>query len=132
MYQAVFRYMCKLGNIGDMTSEEQIFLQETKDPHSFEMTLADTSPAFTESYLQSFRLPLPEDPTKVALLDRLDTGWLAWGRKMEVARLTGWDEYEEYADKACQPGIDQIATVVQSKEFWQTVRFEIFDVVLTS
>ena len=121
LYLAVFRYMCKIANDLDADSEEQIFTQETSDPYSSKIELSDTSPAFTESYLQSFRQPLPEDHSKAVLQDRLDTGWLAWGKTMEVSRMTGWEEYEFYVDKACRPGIDEIAAVVESQEFWQTV-----------
>lgn len=122
LYHAVFRYMCRLGNTYDGESEERIFTQETNDPYISEIEIPDTSSTFTESYLQSFRLPIPEDQTKAALVDRLGTGWLAWGKKMEVCRMTGWDEYEVYYDEDCKAGIDQISSIVETEGFWKTVR----------
>lgn len=119
LYQAVFRYMCKIADRPD----ERIFTQETSDPFSSEIVLTDMSPAFTESYLQSFRQPLPEDQTQATLQDRLSTGWLAWGKKLEVCRLTGLDEHDFFVDKDCQPGIEQVRPVVESQAFWQTVSY---------
>lgn len=113
--------MCKLKNTTGADSEEQIFTQETSDPFLTEIELTDTSPAFTESYLQSFRQPLPEDQSEAQLQDRLSTGWLTWGKTMEVSRMTGWDEHEVYIDKDCKSGIKRIEPVVDSPEFWQTV-----------
>lgn len=117
LYQAVFRYMCKIAD----RPEERIFIQETSDPISSEIALNDTSPAFTQKYLESFREPLPEDQSKAVLQDRLSTGWLAWGKTIEVCRMTGWEEYDFYVDEECKPGIEQIRPIIESQEFWQTV-----------
>lgn len=117
LYQAVFRYLCRVDDLAD----ERIFTQETTDPYSFEVELKDTSSTFTNSYLQSFREPLPEDQSKAMLQDRLSTGWLAWGKTLEVCRLTGPDEYDLYVHQDDLPGIEQIRPVIDKQEFWQTV-----------
>lgn len=109
--------MCKIAD----RPEERIFIQETSDPFTSEIELGDTSPEFTQRYLESFRDPLPEDQSKAALQDRLSTGWLAWGKTMEVSRMTGWDEYEFFVDDDCKPGVEQIKPIIESQEFWQTV-----------
>nr|GFD60585.1 hypothetical protein [Tanacetum cinerariifolium] len=71
--------------------------------------------------LKSFREPLPEDETKAVLQDRLQTGWLAWGKTMEVVRLTGWEERAWAIDPACQEGLKAFEEVISSEGWWQKV-----------
>lgn len=117
LYQAVFRYMCKTADKPD----ERIFTQETTDPQMYEIELTDTSPAFTKSYLEAFGQPLPEDETKAAVQDRLSTGWLAWGKKLEVSRMTGWNEFVHCVDDSDKPGIERIRPLIESADFWKKV-----------
>lgn len=103
-------------------SEERLFLKEPADIFATEIELTDTSPAFTERYLASFREPLPDDQSTVRLQDRLETGWLVWGRQMELSRLPGWDEQAWSIDPGSQAGIAIFESVMSSPGFWQQVR----------
>ncbi|ORX39177.1 putative membrane protein [Kockovaella imperatae] len=102
-------------------SEEKIFLEEPDDPLSSEVILTDTSSAFTAKYLAAFREPLPEDVTTVQLQDRLSTGWLAWGTKLEVCRMTGWDEEPFSLNPKCGPAVDVLREVVGQAGWWQSL-----------
>ena len=102
-------------------SEERIFLEEPDDPWSSEIELKDTSPEFTAKYLTSFREPLPEDVTTVQLQDRLDTGWLAWGKTMEVCRMSGWDEKSFTLDPPCEPAAEVLRGILTQAGWWQNL-----------
>lgn len=102
-------------------SEERLFLEEPVDAFVSEIDLPDTSPEFTKRYLAAFREPLPEDESKAALQDRLDTGWLAWSSKMEVTRLPGWEEQAWETDSTCQPAIEIFETAISAAGWWQQV-----------
>lgn len=102
-------------------SEERLYLQEPIDPFSKVIDLTDTSPAFTQQYLAAFRSELPELEETALLQDRLDTGWLAWGKTMEVSRLSGWDEMAWKIDQESLPGIDLIKEIISQDGWWQHV-----------
>lgn len=102
-------------------SEERLFLEEPVDTFASELELTDTSSTFTEKYLAAFREALPEDETKAVLQDRVDTGWLAWGRKMEVTRLSGWEEEAWKVDPLCRPGLDLFGEYIQKEEWWKQI-----------
>ena len=104
-------------------SEEKLFLQEPDDPLTKEIDLTDTSPAFTERYLASFREPLPKDESTVQLCDRSETGWLAWGRQMEVSRLSGWEEDTWVVDPTSKDGIEVFRKIISAEGWWQRVSF---------
>lgn len=114
MFNITLRSLCK-------DSEERLYLEEPIDPYAKEIELTDTSPAFTQQYLAAFRQPLPQDETQAMLQDRLDTGWLVWGKKMEVARLSGWEEEPWTYEAACKPAVDVIAEVMGQSDFWRVV-----------
>jgi proteasome activator subunit 4 len=114
MFNITLRSLCK-------DSEERLYLEEPIDPYAKEIELTDTSPAFTQQYLAAFRQPLPQDETQAMLQDRLDTGWLVWGKKMEVARLSGWEEEPWTYEAACKPAVDVIAEVMGKSNFWRLV-----------
>lgn len=98
-----------------------LFIEEAMDPLGSTIPLTDTSPAFTQNYLASFREDLPEDPSTVPLQDRLDTGWLVWGREMEVSRMPGWDEVALEMEEGCKSGIALIEEALKGEKFWRTV-----------
>lgn len=114
LYQVVQRSLA----YGD---EDALFLKEAIDPTYSVIPLPDTSPAFTQKYLASFRDDLPEDESKAVLQDRLDTGWLVWGKEMEVNRMPGWDEVTWEMDEACKPGVKIIEEAISGEGFWRSV-----------
>lgn len=87
-----------------------------------EIEITDASAGFTERYLASCRDSLPEDETKAVLQDRSQSGWLAWGKKMEVTRLTGWEEIAWEIDPTCAEGLGIFQEVISDPEWWQKVR----------
>lgn len=101
--------------------EERLFLQEPVDEFSKEIELNDTSPAFTKQYLAAFRVALPEKAEEVMLQDRLDTGWLAWGKTMEVSRLAAWDEQAWKLEPGCLPGVEMLQGIIGQDGWWQKV-----------
>ena len=111
-------------------SDELLFLEEPIDRYMTEIELTDTSRAFTESYLASFREDLPEDASKAVLQDRVETGWLAWGRKMEVTRLSGWEEEAWVLDPTCEEGIKIFEGFMTSEGWWQQVSGNVEDGVM--
>ncbi len=102
-------------------SEERLFLEEPVDAFASEMELSDTSEDFTKRYVAAFREPLPEDESKAVLQDRLDTGWLAWGRKMEVTHMSGWEEQAWKIDESCLPAIEIFEAAISDAAWWQQV-----------
>jgi hypothetical protein len=98
-----------------------MFIEEAADPLGSTITLTDTSPEFTQKYLSSFREALPEDESKAVLQDRLDTGWLVWGREMEVSRMPAWDEIAMEMDEGCRPGVNLIEEATRGEAFWRSV-----------
>jgi len=114
MFLVALRSLCE-------GSEERLFLEEPIDRFVSEIELPDTSSDFTKRYLAAFREPLPEDASKALLQDRLDTGWLVWGKKMEVTRISGWDEEAWNLDPACQPAIEVFKESISSVDWWQQV-----------
>jgi proteasome activator subunit 4 len=104
-------------------SEERLFLEEPEDSLLTEIPLTYTSPEFTARYLASFREALPDDETKAVLQDRLDTGWLAWGKTMEVLRLPGWEENVWHIDESSKEGIKVFEDVFAGEGWWQQVSF---------
>lgn len=97
-------------------SMERLFLQEPKDPFASKIDLTKQDAGFTERYLKAFR----EEPTEDSVLqDRIDTGWLAWGREMEVTRFAKWDEQVFHLEEACKPAIDIVVAAVEKDEWWQ-------------
>lgn len=114
MFNIVLRALCE----GD---EKLLFLEEPIDPQTSIVRLEDTSPAFTQKYLSSFREPLPEDESQAVLQDRIDTGWLAWGKEMEVSRMPRWDEQTWNPEPSCHAGMSIIEEAIKGKDFWQTV-----------
>lgn len=101
-------------------SEELLFLEEPIDEYSKEIPLEDTSPKFTKRYLTSFR-ETPEDESKVVLQDRQQSGWLAWGHTLEVARFTGWDEPLFPVEEASLPGKEMIGKFINEESWWKRV-----------
>ncbi|KAK4685506.1 proteasome activator subunit 4, partial [Tremellales sp. Uapishka_1] len=102
-------------------SDELLFLQEPLHPLLTTIDLPDRSPDFTAKFLASFKEPLPADETKAALVDRSETGWLAWGKTMEVVRLTGWEEDVREADDGCKPAVELIASIISQDGWWPKV-----------
>lgn len=102
-------------------SQERLFLQEPIDPFEKTIKLDDTSPAFTRQYLDAFRSELPEREETALLQDRLDTGWLVWGKEMETSRLSAWDEMAWKIDESCRPGLDLIQSIMKQDGWWRTV-----------
>ena len=102
-------------------SEERLFLQEPIDTFASEIELSDKSIDFTKRYLASFRADTLEDESRAVLQDRLDTGWLVWGTKMEVTRLPAWDEQAWKIDPTCQPGIQIFQVAISTPGWWQQV-----------
>ncbi|WVQ63803.1 uncharacterized protein L199_001958 [Kwoniella botswanensis] len=102
-------------------SEELLFLEEPIDVFSKEIELTDTSRAFTEKYLASFREPLPEDESQALLQDRQETGWLAWGKKLEVSRLSKWDEEIWECEAGSVPGKELIERIWKEEGWWKKV-----------
>ncbi|WOO84927.1 Autophagy-related protein 22 [Vanrija pseudolonga] len=98
-------------------SLERLFLQEPLDPFSRTLDLTkEVGPGFTEKYLASFR----EDPSDASVLqDRVDTGWLAWGRTMEVSRFSGWDEDVFSLEPACKPAVDLVIQSINDPAWWK-------------
>jgi proteasome activator subunit 4 len=103
--------------------EKRLFLKEPVDILVKTIELDDTSSAFTEQYLKAFREPLPEDESTAMLQDQLDTGWLAWGKTMEVTRLPGWDEDAWTIDEQCNDALELLRTVTSGEGWWQSVSF---------
>ncbi|WVQ81077.1 hypothetical protein IAT38_003199 [Cryptococcus sp. DSM 104549] len=99
-------------------SDELLFLEEPIDVYSRELELTDTSPEFTRRYLSSFREDF-EDESTVVLQDRLESGWLAWGKKIEVTRFTGWDEPRFPIEERCMPGVEMIEGIISRDGWWQ-------------
>jgi proteasome activator subunit 4 len=85
-----------------------------------EIEITDPSADFTQRYLQSFREDLPADETKAVLQDQSQSGWLAWGKTMEVTRLTGWEEIAWEIDETCAEGLAIFREAISSPEWWQT------------
>ena len=103
-------------------SEERLFLQEPVDHLTTEMEITDAGPEWTKKYLASFREDLPEDESKAVLQDRTQSGWLAWDKKIEVTRLTAWDENAYQLDPACKPGLAVYDQAIEADGFWTEVR----------
>jgi proteasome activator subunit 4 len=101
--------------------EERLFLQDPVDTTTTEIELKDTSAEFTESYLRSFREPLLQDGSEPMMQDLSETGWLVWGKTMEVSRVMGPDEDEDLSDPESNEGIQILKDVMTAPEFWQTV-----------
>ncbi|ORY33092.1 putative membrane protein [Naematelia encephala] len=114
LFQIVMRSLC----LGD---EARLFLEEPVDTFTTKIKLEDTSEAFTHSYLEAFRQPLPADESTATLQDCLDSGWLAWGREMEVTRLTAWEENAWTVDEGCQPAVKLFGNLVGQREWWQSI-----------
>jgi proteasome activator subunit 4 len=114
LFQVVLRSLCE-------GSEERLFLEEPVDHFVSEIQLTDTSSAFTQKYLSAFREDLPEDQTQAVLQDRLDTGWLVWGKTMEVARLPGWEEKDWSPDDRCKEGVKVFEDIFTGEGWWQKV-----------
>jgi len=114
MFHVALRSLCE-------GSEERLFLEEPHDPFVKFVDLTDTSPAFTQRYLSAFREELPADESKAELQDRLDTGWLVWGKQIEVARLSGWEEETWTIDAESKPGLAIAETAMNDPGWWQTV-----------
>ena len=106
-------------------SEERLFLEEPVDNFVSEMELSDTSPEFTKQYLAAFRENLPEDESKAVLQDRLDTGWLAWGKRMEVTRLSAWEEQAWKIDPTSRDGMQIFEHALSIAGWWQQVRIPV-------
>ncbi|WWD21364.1 hypothetical protein CI109_105848 [Kwoniella shandongensis] len=102
-------------------SEELLFLEEPIDAFTTEIELTDTSRAFTEKYLASFKEPLPEDESKAVLQDRVHTGWLAWGKTIEVTRLSKWDEPIFPVEEGSLPVKEMIAASISGEGWWQKI-----------
>nr|XP_019049698.1 proteasome activator subunit 4 [Kwoniella bestiolae CBS 10118]OCF28628.1 proteasome activator subunit 4 [Kwoniella bestiolae CBS 10118] len=102
-------------------SDELLFLEEPIDTFTKEIELTDTSRSFTENYLKSFREPLPSDESEALLQDRLETGWLAWGKKIEVSRLSRWDEEIWECEDGSKPGRDLIEGMWRKEGWWRKV-----------
>lgn len=86
-----------------------------------EVPISNPDADFTEKYLASFREPLPEDVSQVMLQDKLQTGWLAWGKKIDVYRFTGWDEEAWTIDTTSKDGLAIFEQVVSAEGWWQKV-----------
>ncbi|OCF42973.1 proteasome activator subunit 4 [Kwoniella heveanensis CBS 569] len=102
-------------------SEELLFLEEPIDVFTKEIELTDTTPSFTQKYLASFREPLPDDESQAVLQDRQETGWLAWGKKIEVTRLSGWDEESWVVEEGSKPGTELVQGMISAEGWWQSV-----------
>lgn len=100
---------------------EKLFLLEPNNPFGSEVELTDTSREFTERYLKSFRDPLPEDGTTVQLQDHMESGWLAWGKKLTVDRLAGWDEVTWTVDSASTESVQALSAIMGGEGWWQQV-----------
>ncbi|WRT69165.1 uncharacterized protein IL334_006149 [Kwoniella shivajii] len=120
-YAGVIRLLLQIALRSTCESDEAIYLEEPGDVTSREIELTDTSPAFTEKYLASFREPLPEDESEAVLQDRMQTGWLAWGRKLEVSRLSKWDEQIWQCEVASKPGMELISSIMEESYWWQEI-----------
>jgi proteasome activator subunit 4 len=117
LYTVVMRYLCLTVD----KPEERLFLQEPSDPFTKTIELTDTSDAFLQSYFQSFKEPPPTDGSQAMMQDRSDTGWLVWGKTMEVSRMTGPDEDAFCMDETSTEGVAVIREVMTAPTFWQTV-----------
>nr|XP_018259276.1 proteasome activator subunit 4 [Kwoniella dejecticola CBS 10117]OBR81434.1 proteasome activator subunit 4 [Kwoniella dejecticola CBS 10117] len=102
-------------------SDELLFLEEPVDIFSKDIDLTDTSPEFTQKYLASFKDPLPQDESQALLQDRQETGWLAWGKKIEVSRLSGWDEISWTCEAPSQEGSNLIQSMMVEEGWWQKI-----------
>jgi proteasome activator subunit 4 len=112
MFHIALRSLCD----GD---DKRLFLQEPIDPFASTIPLTDTTATFTRQYLDAFRSDVTEET--VILQDRLETGWLVWGKEMETSRLSGWDEQAWKIDERCRPGLDLIQSIMQQDGWWQQV-----------
>nr|ODN78210.1 proteasome activator subunit 4 [Cryptococcus depauperatus CBS 7841] len=111
LFQMTLRSLCK-------GSEDRLFLQEPIDHFSTEIPLTNTSATFTQSYLASFREPY-EDESQVVLHDRPQSGWLAWGKKIEVSRFTGWDEASFEVELESVSAKNMIGEVIGHQAWWE-------------
>lgn len=121
LYTVVMRHLCLTAD----RPEERLFLQEPYDPFTTEIELKDTSEAFMQQYFKSFREPPPEDGSQALMQDRSDTGWLVWGKTMELGRMTGPKEDAYCMDETSQEGVAIIKNVMTGPNFWQTVRIPV-------
>lgn len=114
LYHITLRSVCE-------GSEERLFLQEPVDHLTTEMEITDAGREWTKKYLASFREAIPEDETKAVLQDKTQTGWLAWGKKIEVSRFTGWEETAYELDPACKNGLAIYDQAIEVEGFWTEV-----------
>lgn len=114
MYHIALRSLCE-------GSEEKLFLQEPNDRLMEVIDIANPSPDFTDKYLAAFREPLPEDETQAVLQDKLQSGWLVWGKTLEVSRMTGWDEIAWEADPLSKDGMKVFEEAIATDGWWQQV-----------
>ncbi|WVQ73567.1 hypothetical protein IAR50_003145 [Cryptococcus sp. DSM 104548] len=110
LFQMTLRSLCK-------GSDELLFLQEPVDDFTKEVPLTDTSPEFTERYLASFREPVT-DESETWLHDRVESGWLAWGKTLELTRFSGWDEPLFAIEEACWPARELVEKVISQEGWW--------------
>lgn len=97
-------------------SPERLFLQEPFDPLVRKIDISKEGPDFTDRYLKMFR----EEPSDESMLqDRVDTGWLVWGKEMEVARFAKWDEQIFELEEGCKSAMQLLFDACASDEWWQ-------------
>lgn len=122
LFHIALRSLCE----GD---DRRLVLQEPIDKYTTEIELNDTSPAFTQQYLAAFRQPVSEKQESTMLQDRLDSGWLVWGKTMEVSRLSGWDEQAWTIDPGCLPAMDMLKDMMNEGDWWQKVSWITTDIL---
>jgi proteasome activator subunit 4 len=88
-----------------------------------EIDVSNPGPDFTQKWLSQFREPLPEDETQALLQDKLQSGWLAWGKTLEVSRLTGWEEQCWTIDPLSKDALNIIEGAMSAPGWWQKVAY---------
>lgn len=111
LFQATMRTFCQ----GDY---RRLLEQNPVDPFvsTVDLTTITDGPGYFKEYIASFL----EEPSEESVLhDRPGTGWLCWGKEMEVSRFSKWDEQIWHLEPACQPAMEAVITAVADPEWWK-------------
>ncbi|KAL7421289.1 Proteasome activator BLM10 [Cryptotrichosporon argae] len=109
LFQATLRSFCH-------GSPLKLFLQEPNDPFTSEIKLDNPDAEFTNRYLAGFRSEADET---TPLYDRLESGWLAWGTKLETARFSDWDEEALVVEPDSRPAVELIDADISDDAWWR-------------
>ncbi|TIC14990.1 hypothetical protein E3Q14_00482 [Wallemia mellicola] len=97
---------------------EQLLLRSTKNPLKKTISIEEQKDFTTEKYLQAFKQPIVEWNEDVQLQDKTQSGWLCWGRTLDVYGLPPTDHFPFEWEVDSSASIKAITDTVMSSEWW--------------